>query len=84
MKTDAFAKVVLVVIALMLTLNLLQKAISPRHAAAQRPQHQTGRYQISAWAAQTGPGFHHSGYYVLDTATGEVKSSKAETHIRTE
>ena len=40
-----------------------------------------GRYQIISWAAQTGnAGFHHSGYYILDTVTGEVVDQKLEMH----
>jgi hypothetical protein len=38
------------------------------------------RYQISGWAAQISTGYHHSGYYVVDTVTGKVVDRKSEAH----
>jgi hypothetical protein len=31
---------------------------------------------VSSWAAQTGDGYHHHGYYIIDTATGSVVDEK--------
>ena len=39
-----------------------------------------GRYQISSWASYSGARVHHSGYFVLDTTTGEVVESHHEIH----
>ncbi len=49
-------------------------------ALAQGEQGQAGRYQISAWASYAGAKVHHSGYYVLDTATGKVVDRGHEIH----
>ncbi len=76
MKRDKGLKVLLGLIALLLLLNLASGLQSrPAMAAGE-----IGRYQISAWAAQSGTYMHHSGYYVLDTITGKVVASKSEVH----
>ncbi len=84
MKRDIFNKMVLGIIALLLLLNFIQGLVSTNTAAADKENSETGRYQISAWAAQTGVGYHHSGYYIVDTATGKITDSKSETHLSKE
>ncbi|RMG04436.1 MAG: hypothetical protein D6726_03335 [Nitrospirae bacterium] len=78
MQTDTFTKVMLVIIALLLALNLIGDGLSTRTAKAENSE--VGRYQISAWSAQSGSYTHHSGYYILDTITGKVIASKSEVH----
>lgn len=80
MKRDIFNKLVLGIIALLLLLNFFQGLDSINTSAAGKENPETGRYQISAWAAQTSVGYHHSGYYVIDTATGKLTDSKSEMH----
>jgi hypothetical protein len=76
MKADRAIKLLLCVIALLLLLNLASSFQSkPAMAAGE-----IGRYQISAWAAQSGTYMHHSGYYVVDTTTGKVVASESEVH----
>lgn len=41
---------------------------------------EVGRYQISSWAAYSGEKVHHSGYYVVDTATGQIVDRGHEIH----
>jgi len=79
MKTDRITKVLLRIIAILLFINLMNSFFSSRQALAVPGDKDTGRYQISAWAAQSEGSLVHSGYYVLDTATGKVVASKAET-----
>lgn len=79
MNKDILNKLLLGLIAALLLLNFLQGFIPAENAGAEK-NGETGRYQISAWAAQTGVGYHHSGYYVLDTVTGKVVDSKSEVH----
>ncbi len=76
MKTDGIVKVLLGVIALLLLLNLVSSFQLKSAMAAG----EIGRYQISAWAAQSGTYMHHSGYYVVDTMTGKVVDEKSEVH----
>lgn len=78
MKTDQFNKVILCIIAVLLFLNLVSGLFSLKPATA-APAGPVNRFQISAWATPAGP-YHHSGYYVLDTMTGEVVSKKEEVH----
>jgi len=84
MKTDLYNKLFLIIIALLLLMNFLQGIFSTNNAIAQNGNEKAGRYQISAWAAQIATGYHHSGYYVLDTASGKVVESKAEAHTAKE
>lgn len=78
MKENRLIKVLLSVIAVLLFLNLLH-TVSTRTAVAVQNE-EIGRYQISAWAAQSGAFIHHSGYYIIDTKTGRLVDSKAEVH----
>jgi len=78
MKTDRITKVFLGIVSILLLLNLLSNFLSSRSAFAVSEDEKRGRYQISAWAAQREGSLVHSGYYVLDTATGEIVGSKAE------
>ncbi len=78
MEADRYTKAILSIIAILLFLNLFQNVFWGT-AAAQRENSEIGRYRIAAWGAHVGPGFSRDGYYVLDTVTGKVVSSKAET-----
>ncbi len=78
MKTDSFTKVLLVVTAILLAANIFGGVFSAKTAVAQKGD--IGRYQISAWSAQSGSYTHHSGYYIIDTVTGKVIASKSEVH----
>ena len=44
------------------------------------PDGGVGRYQISSWASYAGERVHHSGYYIIDTATGKVVDRGHEIH----
>jgi hypothetical protein len=44
------------------------------------PEGSIGRYQISSWASYAGARVHHSGYYIIDTATGQVVDRGHEIH----
>ncbi len=79
MKTDRSTKVILMIIAALLFLNLVSTLMPVRTATAQH-EGQINRYQISAWAAHTGGYGHHAGYYVLDTVTGKVVDQKEQVH----
>lgn len=78
MGTDRAIRLLLVLIAILLAANLFSGLFGSKNATATSGE--AGRYQISAWAAQSGSYTHHSGYYVLDTVTGKVIASKSETH----
>jgi len=78
MKVDIFTKALLILIVILLALNLLNGMLSNRTVSAAKVE--VGRYQIAAWAAQSGSYTHHSGYYVLDTVTGKIVASKSEVH----
>ena len=79
MKTDQFNKVMLCIIAVLLFLNLLSGLFSLKPATA-APAGPVNRFQISAWASPAGAYGHHSGYYVLNTITGEVVSKREDFH----
>jgi hypothetical protein len=81
MKTDRMTKILLGVIAFLLFLNFLNRPLSSKQALAAGGEDK-GRYQISAWGAQAQIAQVHSGYYVLDTATGQIVASKMEVHQR--
>ncbi len=78
MAGDRTAKILLVLIAILLAANLLMGVFSTDKATAGGGE--VGRYQISAWSAQSGSYTHHSGYYIIDTVTGKVIASKSEVH----
>ena len=80
MKSDYFTKMVLCVIAILLCLNLLRGALTSNPVEAANAGDAVGRYQIAAWAAQSGAFTHHNGYYIVDTVTGKVVDTKAEVH----
>jgi hypothetical protein len=84
MKGEYLNKLLLGIIALLLLMNFMQGLFSANTASAQNDSEQIGRYQVSAWAAQSGRIGHHSGYYVIDTITGKLVDSKAETHTTKE
>jgi hypothetical protein len=78
MKTERITKILLGIVSFLLFLNLLNGFISSKPAVAISGGEERGRYQISAWAVQAEAARIHSGYYVLDTATGMIVASKAE------
>jgi hypothetical protein len=82
MQTDRGLKVVLWVIAGLLFLNIVTSFVAPKETSvlAAGEGGNIGKYQVSAWAAQSGPTAHHAGYYIIDTTTGQVTDSKAEIH----
>ena len=79
MKTNRITKVFLGIVSILLLISLLTSVLSSKPALAVSEDEKKGRYQISAWAAQSEGSVVHSGYYVLDTATGKVVASRAET-----
>ncbi len=84
MKRDVFNKLFLVIIAFLLLLNFMQGIFSTNTVMAEKNNEQVGRYQISAWASQSGRFGHHNGYYIVDTVTGKVVDSKSEVHTTKE
>jgi hypothetical protein len=80
MKVDQLTKVLLGVITVLLLINLVNSFFSSKGALAVSGSEEKGRYQISAWGVQPPNTEPRSGYYVLDTATGEVVASKMELH----
>jgi hypothetical protein len=80
MKVDRLTKVLLGIIAILLLINLVNTFSSSKAALAVSGSDEKGRYQISAWGVQPQNAEPTSGYYVLDTATGEVIASKMELH----
>lgn len=80
MKSDRSTKLILVIIAVLLFLNLVSSLMPARPATAQHEAGPVNRYQISAWAAHSGAYGHHAGYYVVDTVTGKVVDKKEEVH----
>jgi hypothetical protein len=81
MKDDRLTKVLLCIIALLLFLNLAHSLFTSRPAMAVSGNGEIGRYQIGVWATQgTGAIASHTGYYILDTATGKVLARKAEEY----
>jgi len=79
MKTDRLTKILLGAIAFLLFMNLVNSLFSSKPALAVSGSDDKGRYQISAWAVQAEATKVHSGYYVLDTATGQIVASKSES-----
>jgi hypothetical protein len=79
MKTDRMIKILLGIVSILLLLNPLNSVPSSKSALAVSREEGKGRYQISAWAAQAEGSDVHTEYYVLDTTTGKIMASKAET-----
>jgi hypothetical protein len=77
---DRTTRLLLALVAVLLCLNLLYNLFGSKVALAVRENENIGRYQISAWAASRDRGYTDSGYYVIDTATGQVIASKGEVH----
>jgi hypothetical protein len=82
MKTDRITKILLGIVSTLLLLNLLNGFLSSKPALAVSEDEKKGRYQISAWGTESTSAAVHSGYYILDTATGEVVASKMDVHKR--
>jgi uncharacterized protein YpmB len=80
MQPDRLTKILLVIIAVLLAMNLVNSFFSSKPVLAGPESENKGRYQISAWAVQPQNAEPQSGYYVLDTATGEVVAKKTEVH----
>ena len=78
MKPDLITKVLLGIVSILLLFNLLNSSLFSKPALAVSAGEERGRYQISAWAVQAEGAKVHTGYYVLDTATGKIVGSKAE------
>jgi hypothetical protein len=82
MKIDRWSKAALWVIALMLVLIFAHRVLIARPAQAVGTADQVGRYQISSWSAYTGGITFHSGYYIVDTVTGQVVAKQMDAHRR--
>jgi hypothetical protein len=80
MKVDRLTKLLLGVIAVLLFMILMRSMFVSQPALAVRENEAIGRYQIAAWGAQLAEGYLHEGYYVLDTATGQVVGMKGQVH----
>ena len=80
MKKDLLYKFFLSIVALLILLNFTHSIFSSGTAEAVKGNEDIGRYQISSWAATSGPRMHHSGFYIIDTTTGKVIDSKSEVH----
>jgi hypothetical protein len=81
MKADRLTIVLLSIIALLLFLNLAHNLFTSRPAMAVGANGEIGRYQIGVWATQgAGAIASHTGYYILDTATGKVVARKGEEY----
>ncbi len=80
MKKDLLHKFLLSIVAVLFLLNFMYGIFSSGTAEAVKENEDIGRYQISSWAATSGPRIHHSGYYVIDTTTGKIVNSKSEVH----
>ncbi len=80
MKADQLTKILLGVIAILLSVSLMNSFFASKAALAGPSSTHIGRYQISAWAVQPQNAEPRSGYYVLDTMTGAVVASKMEVH----
>jgi hypothetical protein len=80
MKTDRLTKILLGIVAILLFINLINNIFSSKPALAVPESENKGRYQIAAWGFQAQNADARSGYYVLDTATGNVVASKSEVY----
>ena len=70
----------LAVLTLILLWDLSLRLTPAIRAEGTAPLSNIGRYQITCWAAQSGRGYHHSGYYILDTTTGKIVDQGREAH----
>jgi len=77
---NLYKKLFFGLLALLLLLNFMSGIFSMNTARAESGNEEIGRYQISAWATEVGKYGHHSGYYIIDTTTGNVTDSKSERH----
>lgn len=84
MKGSLLTKILLIVIAGLMALNLVIYLNLTKKAEAEQGRDSVGRYQIAAWAAQAGARTHHNGYYIVDTVTGKIVDSGAEIHTEEE
>jgi hypothetical protein len=62
MKPDRVTKILLGIIVILLFINLVNSLFSSKTALAVSGNEDKGRFQISAWAAQTEGAKVHSGY----------------------
>ena len=81
MKVDIWTKTALWVIAALLFMNFAQNIFSSKPALADKEVSNIGKYQITSWGARSGRATNFSGYYIIDTTTGKVKSKHVETHL---
>jgi hypothetical protein len=76
MNKDRNTRFLLVIIALLLTLNLIKSFIQIPVVQANEAGNDTGRYQISIWSVQgNSQSFNPNGsygYYIFDTKTGKI------------
>lgn len=76
MKNDKYTRCLLVIIALLLTLNIIKSFIQIPLVQATEAGSDTGRYQISIWSVQgNSQSFNPNGsygYYIFDTKTGKI------------
>ena len=82
MKADRLTKVLLGIIVILLAINFVNGLVPSKQALATSGSENGGRYQISAWGVQPENSEARSGYYILDTATGEVVASKMDIYKR--
>ncbi len=82
MKIDRVTKLLLGIVSILLLLNLFNSFLSSKSVLAVSQDEKKGRYQISAWGSEAASSAAHSGYYILDTATGEIVAGKMEVHQR--
>jgi hypothetical protein len=80
MRVDRITKVLLGLVIALLLVNLLSSLFSSRPALATPGDDQKIRYMIAAWAVEPQGTDPRSGYYVLDTFTGRVVTSKIDIH----
>jgi hypothetical protein len=80
MKVDRMTKVLLGLVIALLLINLMSSLFPSRPALATPGDEQKVRYMIAAWGVQPQGTDPRSGYYVLDTFTGRVVTSKMEVH----
>ena len=79
MRADRLTKVALWVVAVLLFLNLAYSFLSSKPAHATAGNQEIGIYMIAAWGSQGAQATaSHTGYYILDTATGKVVAKHAE------
>ncbi len=80
MRVDRITTALLGFMVALLLINLVNSLFSSRPALANPGDDQKMRYMIAAWAVQPQNAEPRSGYYVLDTFTGAILTSKMEIH----